>query len=76
MLFTGPPSASAAGSTAGISSFDCDSGAALIVCTATIDGAPPFSIRWKVNEVDQPFFNVRVGCVVGRPFDIQIAITT
>ncbi|WP_162795141.1 hypothetical protein [Nonomuraea lactucae] len=81
-LFTGTTPASAAdvlSRTAGISYFDCDSGAALIVCTATIDGTPPFSITWKVNGVEQPFFKnsstLRVGCVVGRPFDVQIAVT-
>ncbi|WP_157254583.1 hypothetical protein [Nonomuraea typhae] len=81
-LFTGAAPAVAAdfsSRTAGISYFDCDSGAALIVCTATIDGTPPFGITWKVNGVEQPFFRdsstLRVGCVVGRSFDVQIAVT-
>ncbi|MFI6316362.1 hypothetical protein ACIBG8_02530 [Nonomuraea sp. NPDC050556] len=76
-LFTGAPSAFAS-STAGLSYFDCDTGAALVVCSAAVDGTPPFSIRWTVNGAPQPFFNdsavLRVGCVVGRPFDVQIAV--
>ncbi|MFI6540715.1 hypothetical protein ACIBHY_50230 [Nonomuraea sp. NPDC050547] len=65
--------------TAGIRYLNCDSGAALVVCTAQIDGTPPFRITWKMNGTEQTYFRdsstMRVGCVVGRPFDVQIAVT-
>lgn len=63
----------------GISFFDCDTGAALIVCTVAINGGtPPFRISWLVNGVEQPFFRdssiLRVGCVVGRSFTVQVIV--
>ncbi|MFI6300066.1 hypothetical protein ACIBEJ_51330 [Nonomuraea sp. NPDC050790] len=65
--------------TAGIRYLNCDSGAALVVCTAQIDGTPPFSTTWTMNGVEQTYFKnsstLRVGCVVGRPFDVQLAVT-
>jgi hypothetical protein len=59
--------------------FDCDSGAALYVCTVSFSGgAQPVSIRWTVNNTIRPEFNdqtfIRFGCQPGTARQISVVL--
>lgn len=71
MLFiVGSATAAQADEPLAITYFDCDSGAALYVCTVNFNGGTqPVAIRWSFDNNIRPELNdqsfIRVGCTVG-----------